>query len=110
MQVLADLGAMVEQVDPGFEDPATIFRTLWWSGARALLDKLAGGEEGLARSGLADVVEQSMSITPDDYFEACSARGVLGSQMRLFMENYDLLVTPTLPIPAFEAGQAVARR
>ena len=30
--------------------------------------------------------------------------------MRQFMENYDLLVTPTLPIPAFEVGQAVARR
>ena len=25
--------------------------------------------------------------------------------MRQFMESYDLLVTPTLPIPAFEAGK-----
>ena len=25
--------------------------------------------------------------------------------MRQFMEGYDLLVTPTLPIPAFEAGK-----
>ena len=25
--------------------------------------------------------------------------------MRQFMEKYDLLVTPTLPIPAFEAGK-----
>jgi aspartyl-tRNA(Asn)/glutamyl-tRNA(Gln) amidotransferase subunit A len=24
--------------------------------------------------------------------------------MRVFMESYDLLVTPTLPIPAFDAG------
>jgi aspartyl-tRNA(Asn)/glutamyl-tRNA(Gln) amidotransferase subunit A len=31
-------------------------------------------------------------------------RGVLGSQMRVFMESYDLLLTPTLPIAAFGAG------
>jgi aspartyl-tRNA(Asn)/glutamyl-tRNA(Gln) amidotransferase subunit A len=33
------------------------------------------------------------------------ARGLLGGHMRQFMESYDLLVTPTLPIPAFAAGQ-----
>ena len=32
-------------------------------------------------------------------------RGTLGTQMRLFMERYDLLVTPTLPIAAFEPGK-----
>src|SRR5207253_3867852 len=32
-------------------------------------------------------------------------RGALGSQMRRFMEDYDLLVTPALPIAAFEAGK-----
>ena len=33
------------------------------------------------------------------------ARGALGVQMRQFMQKYDLLVTPTLPIPAFGAGK-----
>jgi aspartyl-tRNA(Asn)/glutamyl-tRNA(Gln) amidotransferase subunit A len=51
------------------------------------------------------VVEQSLSITLDDYFDAVKARGALGTQMRQFMEKYDLLVTPTLPIPAFAAGK-----
>jgi aspartyl-tRNA(Asn)/glutamyl-tRNA(Gln) amidotransferase subunit A len=37
--------------------------------------------------------------------EAIRQRGLLGTQMRLFMEKYDLLVTPTLPIPAFEVGR-----
>ena len=55
--------------------------------------------------GLADVVKQSMAITPEDYFDAVKARGVLGTQMRQFMQKYDLLVTPTLPIPAFDAGK-----
>ena len=50
-----------------------------------------------------------MAMTPDDYFEAVRQRGALGTQMRQFMENYDLLVTPTLPIPAFDVGKLVAR-
>jgi aspartyl-tRNA(Asn)/glutamyl-tRNA(Gln) amidotransferase subunit A len=33
-------------------------------------------------------------------------RGVLGSHMRQFMQRYDLLVTPSVSIPAFEARPA----
>jgi len=33
-------------------------------------------------------------------------RGVLGSHMRQFMQRYDLLVTPAVSIPAFEARPA----
>lgn len=101
---LAELGAEVEETDPGFEDPAACFRVLWWSGARALLGRLPPEKLALLDPGLADVVEQSRSITLDDYLDAVKARGALGTHMRKFMERYDLLVTPTLPIPAFDAG------
>jgi aspartyl-tRNA(Asn)/glutamyl-tRNA(Gln) amidotransferase subunit A len=33
-------------------------------------------------------------------------RGALGSHMRQFMQRYDLLVTPTVAVPAFEARPA----
>lgn len=105
VKVLEELGATVEEVDPGFEDPAPIFRVLWWSGARAALGNLTAEKKKLLDPGLADVVEQSMSIGLDDYQTAVKERGALGTKMRLFMERYDLLVTPTLPIPAFEAGK-----
>ena len=105
VETLQDLGAKVEEVDPGFEDPAACFRTLWWAGARSLLGKLTPAKKKLLDPALADVVEQAKSITLDDYQEAVRIRGLLGSRMRQFMEGYDLLVTPTLPIPAFEAGK-----
>lgn len=105
VRVLAELGAAVEEVDPGFVDPAPCFRVLWWSGARALLGRLPAEKKKLLDPALADVVEQSMAISLEDYQDAVKARGMLGSQMRQFMEGYDLLVTPTLPIPAFEAGK-----
>jgi len=102
---LEELGATVEETDPGFEDPAPCFRVLWWSGARALLGKLPAEKKKMLDPALADVVEQAKSITLDDYQEAVRQRGLLGSRMRQFMERYDLLVTPTLPIPAFAAGK-----
>ena len=105
VKVLEDLGARVEEVDPGFDNPASCFRVLWWSGARTLLGSLPTEKKKLLDPDLADVVEQSMSIGLDDYFAAVKERGLLGSKMRQFMERYDLLVTPTLPIPAFEAGK-----
>jgi aspartyl-tRNA(Asn)/glutamyl-tRNA(Gln) amidotransferase subunit A len=105
VKVLADLGAKVEKVDPGFEDPASCFRVLWWSGARALLGRLPKEKKALLDPALADVVEQSMAISLDDYLDAVKARGALGTHMRKFMEGYDLLVTPSLPIPAFEVGK-----
>jgi len=105
VDTLQDLGASVEEVDPGFEDPAACFRTLWWAGARSLLGRLPPAKRKLLDPTLAEVVEQAKSITLDDYQEAVRIRGLLGSRMRQFMTGYDLLVTPTLPIPAFEAGQ-----
>ena len=101
---LEDLGARIEETDPGFDDPAPYFRVLWWSGARALLGKLSKDKKALLEPALADVVEQSMSISLDDYLDAIRERGALGAHMRQFMERYDVLVTPALPIPAFEAG------
>lgn len=102
---LKKLGAKVTRVDPGFEDPGIpIFRPIWWSGARLALGKLPPEKRALLDPALNEVVEQSESITLDDYLEAQRARGQLGVKMKAFMENHDLLVTPALPIPAFEAG------
>jgi aspartyl-tRNA(Asn)/glutamyl-tRNA(Gln) amidotransferase subunit A len=103
--VLEKLGAEVTEINPGFADPAPIFRTLWWSGARALLGDLSPEKKAMLDPALADVVEQAASITANDIMVANKMRGELGTRMRLFMENHDVLVTPTLPIPAFEAGK-----
>jgi aspartyl-tRNA(Asn)/glutamyl-tRNA(Gln) amidotransferase subunit A len=105
VNVLRKLGAKIIEIDPGFADPAAMFRTLWWTGARAGLGHLPPEKLALVEPALADVIEQSRSITVDDLIEANKQRGYLGSDMRQFMEPYDALLTPTLPIPAFESGK-----
>ena len=105
VKVLVDLGAQVEEVDPGFADPAECFRRIWWGGARFALGGLPSEKKALLEPALADVVRQAGSLTVEDMFEANRERALLGSQMRVFMEKYDALVTPTLPVQAFTAGQ-----
>jgi len=104
VKVFEDLGAHVEQVDPGFDDPMPIFRTLWWAGATYLLGELPAEKKALLDPGLASVVEEGAKLSLREFMDASQARGALGAHMRGFMENYDLLLTPALPIPAFDAG------
>lgn len=103
--LMADLGAQVTEVDPGFDDPAETFRTLWWAGARAALGHLPPEDHARMDAGLAAVLRDAAEITLDQYLAATKARGALGAQMRQFMEGFDVLVTPTMPIAAFAAGE-----
>lgn len=104
VELLKSMGAKVTVIDPGFADPANCFRILWWSAARTVISGLPDEKKALLDPALADVGEQAASITVADVFEANKQRGLLGTQMRLFMENFDVLITPTLPVPAFGAG------
>jgi aspartyl-tRNA(Asn)/glutamyl-tRNA(Gln) amidotransferase subunit A len=51
------------------------------------------------------IADQGEAIGHMDYVGALDARGALGHHMSVFHQDYDLLITPTLPIPAFEAGR-----
>src|SRR5205085_8602911 len=43
-------------------------------------------------------------ISKKDYLAANAARGAYGSRLRVFMETYDFLVTPTTATMAFDVG------
>ena len=110
VRILRDLGAKVEEVDPGFADPRPDFRILWWSGARALAATVPEARRHLFDQDFAEVVASAAAISLDDYLAAVAHRGQLGAAMRQFMTGFDLLVTPTLPIPAFAAGKLAPKR
>ncbi len=104
--VFSELGANVERKDPGFADPAPIFTAHWFSGAAFLMKGVKNQE--LVDPGLREVAAQGAKITAEQLLEAQMKRGALGLHMNLFHRDYDLLVTPTLSIAAFDAGKEVA--
>ena len=97
-----ELGAHVEAVDPGFTDPREDFETLWHTGAA-----FATRGMDIDDPGLAEICADGRSRSAMDYLEATARRGELGVAMGAFHEDWDLLVTPTVPITAFEAGHEV---
>jgi aspartyl-tRNA(Asn)/glutamyl-tRNA(Gln) amidotransferase subunit A len=103
-----ELGARVEEADPGFEGVEEIFRRHWFTGAAYLLKNFTAQQKAMMDPGLIDVAEQGAKIGMLDLLEAVQKRGALGIQMNQFHEKYDLLLTPALPLAAFDAGREVA--
>jgi len=105
VDVLADAGARVEEVDPGFGDPVEAFHVLWFTGAAKVLEHYDESALGRIDPGLRAAVEQGRTMSASQYLDATAVRMDLGVRMGRFHEQYDVLVTPTMPIPAFPAGQ-----
>ena len=108
VSVFSDLGAKIEEKNPGFADPAPIFMTHWFSGAAFLLKGIPKEKHKLVDPGLLEMAAQGEKVTAHDLLDAQLKRGALGTHMNLFHRDYDLLVTPTLAIAAFDAGKEVA--
>ena len=107
VSVLSELGADVEEVDPGFGDPIEAFEVLWYSGVAKVLAAFPRAARTDVEPALVQVCEQGERYSALDYLEATAQRMALGVAMGRFHDRFDLLLTPTLPIAAFEAGVEV---
>ncbi|MFG2496773.1 amidase [Streptomyces sp. NPDC048441] len=107
VESLAAQGAYVEETDPDFTDPVEAFHTLWFSGAARVIQHLPPAKRELLDPGLREICAQGARSSALDYLAAVDVRMELGRRMGRFHQTYDLLVTPTLPITAFEAGAEV---
>lgn len=106
---LAGLGAYVEEADPDFTDPVDAFQTLWFTGAARVAQHLGPRQRESLDPGLREICGVGARLGALDYLAAVDVRMELGRRMGRFHDTYDLLVTPTLPITAFEAGTEVPK-
>ncbi len=103
---LVALGAQVEEVDPGFDDPLEITVGLWFLGAWTLWNTLSSAQQARTDVDFSAQAALGASYSALDIQRLNLRRGALGAHMRQFMQRYDLLVTPTVAVPAFEARPA----
>ena len=103
---LQQLGAHVEQIDPGFEDPLEITTGLWFVGAWTLWNMLTPEQQAVTDPDLRAEAMLGEKFSALEVQRLNLRRGELGSHMRQFMQRYDLLVTPTVAVPAFDARPA----
>ena len=105
---LESLGAIVERVDPGIEDPLDISTGLWFVSSKTVYDALGPEGRAVTDPDFAAQAAQGAEFSSQDVQLLTLKRNVLGTQMRLFMTRYDLLITPAVAIPAFDARPAGA--
>ncbi len=100
------LGAHVEAVDPGFSDPLEITAGLWFAGALTVWNGLSAAQQAVADPDFVAQAQLGSRLSLLDVQALHLRRGQLGSQLRVFMQDYDLIVTPTVAVPALAARAA----
>ncbi len=103
VQRLAELGAHVEAVDLGIEDPLEITCGLWFVSAWTLWNTLTSSQQTLTDPDFAAEARLGAGYSALEVQQLNLRRGALGSHLRQFMQRFDLLVTPTVAVAAFDA-------
>ena len=98
------LGCRVETAAPGFPEPEETWATLFWGAIGAKLAPALPEWRERMDPGLVEVVEKGETLTGIQVAEAGFRRAALWDTVRRFFEAYDLLLTPTVAVPALPLG------
>ncbi len=104
-KIFQELGAKVSDADPGIPATGSVFRRLWFSGAASFASTLVPGALDKVDPGFRAIVAEGEKIGHLDYLAAMRERAAIAIRLSIFFTKFDLLVTPALPLPAFEAGR-----
>ena len=99
-----DLGCTVAAVDPGLPNPWEELDAIWSAGMAGMHHTDLEQVRALIDPGRLALVERGRGLRADAVAAARGRRNAYVDGMRRFMADYDLLLTPTLPITAFAAG------
>jgi aspartyl-tRNA(Asn)/glutamyl-tRNA(Gln) amidotransferase subunit A len=102
--VFRELGATVDETHPGFASPRDAFTVLWTAGAARAMRGVSAGDRALMDQGFVASVDSGARLSAVVYLDADTVRTALGQAMGAFHERYDLLLTPTVAVPALPVG------
>lgn len=103
-RAFAEIGVEIEEASPDLGDPSWILRTLY-GGAQAGAHAARTPEQKAQMDPeLVAYAEASSGLSVGEYLKALTARQAMVDTLRQFFERYDLLLTPTLCLPAFPLG------
>jgi aspartyl-tRNA(Asn)/glutamyl-tRNA(Gln) amidotransferase subunit A len=104
IDIFSDLGAIIEQVAPVFKDPLHTHRQHFAVFTAKVVEGLTPEQRLLIDPGLLKFGEWGSKIGLMDFLSAMGEREALGLKMNLFHKEYDLLLTPTMPVTAPDIG------
>jgi len=105
---LADQGAVVKEVEAVFEaDPADLWTAEFYAGIGTRLRGVLETRRDLLDPAVADVLDAALDQEMRAYYETVFARYALRDRMIRFFTDYDVLLSPTLPISSLAAGRNI---
>ncbi|MHB1420436.1 MAG: amidase [Bacillota bacterium] len=108
VKILAELGCTVETKNPDFIDPLKTvqgpFNLMWCVHfASFYAEYLPQWQDKISRGVLA-MIKTGQRVPVEEYKQAEIARSVVWDKIEAIFSEYDLLLTPTLSVPAFQLG------
>ncbi|WP_312912964.1 amidase [Stutzerimonas nitrititolerans] len=99
-----DMGCTLELVENVMDDPGDLWMAEFYAGVGTRLQHVLRDQPELIDSAVSDVLAGALDQTLDEYYAKVFARYDFREKMRQFFSTYDLLLTPTIPVPAPEIG------
>ncbi|MFN8525780.1 MAG: amidase [Chloroflexota bacterium] len=105
VRAFEDLGAIVEAPDLGLPDPSEMLRVLY-AGIQASSHGLRPQSElDQMDPELVKLIQYGKSLSIVEFGRVSVHRAAYWDRVRRLHETYDLLVTPSMAVPAFELGR-----
>jgi aspartyl-tRNA(Asn)/glutamyl-tRNA(Gln) amidotransferase subunit A len=104
-KVFEEIGCRVTPVEKVFDaDPLPMFMAEFFAGVGSKLKPVMEQSRDRLDPAVALMVDKALAQEAEAYFETVFQRYKLREMIAEFFVDYDLLLTPTLPVPAFETG------
>jgi Asp-tRNA(Asn)/Glu-tRNA(Gln) amidotransferase A subunit family amidase len=107
VKVFSELGCVVEEVNPGWQDPAEWAGLLWDFTVASRNWQHAKEHPEWIEPSLQVQIDHGLRATSLELGEAQLARTAFYEQARKFMERYDLLVSPQMPCVAWSVDEPI---
>lgn len=95
-----EMGCTLELVENVMDDPGELWMAEFYAGVGTKLQNVLRDQPDLIDSAVSDVLAGALDQTLDEYYAKVFARYDFREKMRQFFGKYDLLLTPTIPVPA----------
>jgi aspartyl-tRNA(Asn)/glutamyl-tRNA(Gln) amidotransferase subunit A len=101
------LGARVEELDLELEDPIAIMQPLWAVALALAIAPMTAAQRALVDPPLLELAQPGFGLSALEYRRLERAREAFARRMCALHQDFDLLITPQLAVPAFDAGHEV---
>jgi Asp-tRNA(Asn)/Glu-tRNA(Gln) amidotransferase A subunit family amidase len=102
---IADAGAAVVEAAPPPVDPVPLWDAIALPEGYASEGQLVEEHPDLVGADAAAICRADASVTARAYLDAQEARGAFAQSWQEFLADYDVLLTPAMPVTAFPVGQ-----